>query len=228
MNPSEYILLKKKRTNLLERISSCKNNPTKLDALKALLETLNQEITEAEADTNIIKYLGLIDKKVALLKAIGMGRYYRKDVSEKEKELEQIQLTISIMETGEQKQNTPQPPQNVPQIQINTGDSNLKGCNDHSYYIINLGWSNDEDNQIVNCIRDFLNRSQYHKAEKTNDASRNENIMSWHYPFDTMEEQTSVKTLRMAATHMLDVLKSWYPETTDAEIFGRISKIHNK
>jgi hypothetical protein len=227
MNLSEYNLLKKKRTNLLKKIRSCKNNPTKLAAFKDLLETLNQEITEAEADANIAVYIDLLNKKVTLLKAIGVGRYYHKDVSEKEKELEQVVWSINKMESRDDKQNASQPPQNTPQVTQNTTTSNLNRCNDHSYYIINLGWSNDEENQIVNCIRDFLNRSQYHKVDKTTDASRKENIMSWHYPFDTLEEQTVVKTLRMAATHMLDVLKSWYPETTDAEIFGKISKIYN-
>lgn len=217
MNPSEYNLLKKKRTDLLKKIRLCKNNPSKSSAYKGMLETIDRCITEAEADANISRYLFLLNKKTTLSKAVSVGKYYNKDVSEKEKELQYVLSTLSKIENEDLTQNNTR----------NTSDSNLKGCNDHSYYIINLGWSNDEENQIVNCIRDFLNRSQYHKTEKTTDASRKENIMSWHYPFDTLEEQTVVKTLRMATTHMLDVLKSWYPETTDAEIFGKISKIYN-
>ncbi len=233
-----YNLLKDKKYNLTQNIKYSESNPDKINEHKSQLNKVNETIQEAEKQDNIIHYLDLCKRKIRLQQTIGSWKYYKKDTSKMEEALSEVQQEIEQLETQTERIETPTVQKPV-STQIETADPvlekldeilsklntpQLTQVSEPTYYIINLAWSKGQGNEIINAVRDFLNMTNYIESYSEMSDERDEHVISWKYTYDSLEEQATVKSIRMCASHLLDTLKTWRSGMTDAEIFHKVQK----
>lgn len=202
-------------------------------------ESIQQQVHDAEQDDIISNYISIKTRLTRTKKLIGCWTFYKKDTTkliEKQRALEEQLAGImhtNIIPSMDQRMQSPVDQQQTQQHYLDEITQILRNIEskldkpnineDHTYYIINLAWSK-EDGFIINTVRDFLDMSSHIHTSKEEEDSRNETMMTWKYYYDTLEEQSIVKSLLTAADHLLNVLKSRYPGQTDAEVFGKIQK----
>jgi len=250
----EYNRLKDSKYNLTQNIKYSEAGPEKIAELKRKLNEVEKKIAEAEKEENIQHYLDLLRRKIRLQQTIGSWKYYKKDTTQMEVNLKKIMDEVAELESEKTHMVVPlggpliggakptsirmdaeldhpdkQPncrelvQQILKEIGFTKPEASVNQGSEPTYYIINLAWSKEENN-VINAVRDFLNMSNYIESYSEMSDERDEYVMTWKYAYDSIEEQASVKALRMCACHLLDVLKTWNPDVTDAEVFGKAQK----
>ena len=211
MTAYQYIQLKNRRISIIHNIHSGSNTAKWKTELKRIDNTLK----EAEEDPEVQNYISLTKQKSKLQQTIGVWKRHHKDTTELESQMKAISDSIALLTTAPRESSsestpTPQPGQKMIHHTSPT------------YYIINLAWSRaDLNDKIINITRDFLNASNWIDRESNLSEDRGESILTWKFSYDTVEEQATVKAIKMCASHMIDTLKKW-SATTDAEVFGKI------
>ena len=234
----DYNFLKDKKYNLTQNIKYSEAKPEKIEEYKSQLSKVDEDIQEAEKQDNIIHYLDLCKRRIRLQQTIGSWKYYKKDTSKLEETLSEVQQEIERLETKTERIVIPSVcvPASDPigikdpvleklgEILGKLNAPQLTQVSEPTYYIINLAWSKGQGNDIINAVRDFLNMTNYIESYSEMSDERDEHVISWKYAYDTLEEQTTVKAIRMCAGHLLDTLKTWRSGMTDAEIFHKVQK----
>lgn len=235
----DYILLKVKKYNLTQNLKYADTKPEKINEHKAQLDEVEEAIREAEKQDNIVHYLNLCKRRIRLQQTIGSWKYYKKDTSKLEESLKSVQQEIEMLETvtyhdvSPVSSESPQQPTDSAKDQVaekldeilgKLNTPQLTQVSEPTYYIINLAWSKGQGNEIINTVRDFLNMTNYIESYSEMSDERDEHVITWKYSYDSFEEQTTVKAIRMCAGHLLDTLKAWRSGITDAEIFHKVQK----
>ena len=73
-------------------------------------------------------------------------------------------------------------------------------------------------------MSNHIEASKFNDTTSTSAGGRGSFMFTWKFPYDTVEEQAQVKALRICAVHLIDTLKSWSSDETDAEVFGKIQQ----
>ena len=239
----EYNRLKDSRYNIQQNIKYSDPSPEKKAELSKQLKQVEQAIQDAEKTELITKYLDLLKRKIRLQQTIGSWKYYKKDTTKMEENLATLIKEIEAME-ADPTQSVAKKPEDLTitqdlsipkelndllhkiakQLDGKSPSTQVTAGSEPTYYIINLAWSKDDGRGIVNMVRDFLNMSNYSETYSDISDEREEHVITWKFTYDTLEEQANVKALKMAATHMLDTLKTWYTCSADAEVFGKVQK----
>jgi len=233
----DYTLLKVKKYNLTQNIKYSDAKPEKINEYKSQLSEAEEAIRAAEKQDNIAHYLDLCKRRIRLQQTIGSWKYYKKDTSKMEEALDAVQQEIEALESvtyhnvSPATSEPPQPQQSNTDIEKKLDEildkiqtSQLTQASEPTYYIINLAWSKGQGNEIINAVRDFLNMTNFIESYSEMSDERDEHVISWKYAYDSLEEQTTVKAIRMCAGHLLDTLKTWRSGITDAEIFHKVQK----
>lgn len=242
----EYNKLKDTKYNLIQNIKYSEAGPEKVAELKKQLKQVEDDIVAAEKEETIIKYNDLIKRRIRLQQTIGSWKYYKKDTTKLEENLNLLIQEISAMELDHaatskpaisQQKTTTLNTRNVDEMfkvilekmGNSTPSTQVTAGSEPTYYIINLAWSRTGTDESANCIieavKDYLNMTNYTEASSDFSDERGERMITWKYNYDTIEEQANVKALKMAAVHLLDILKTqWNPGLTDAELFGKVQK----
>lgn len=213
----EYIRLKKRRVNMKTNIRSLPEDSKRFKLYKTKIVEIAEQLDELKHEENIAEYLRMCDRRANLKKQISCWKHYGKDASKLENQYEILNAKIISLEE------TDDPAKNISETEtinvINASETvKLTPTPDPTYYIINLAWTRIPFD-ISTAIKEFLCMSSYMGIEET------ANTISWKFSYDTIEEQANVKSLRICACHLLDVLKKLcQTEPTDAEIFGKIQK----
>lgn len=199
---TEYLGLKRKLRELEKSLDIIpKDNKDLTDSCQKKIDNISKQINLIEKTSIIVDYKKLLSQKTNLIQRISGFRRYKKDTSVLEHQLQELLDKIDNLD-----KQTVKPREQI----INTAQIN--------YYIINLAWSN-VDERILNILKEYLNRSTYINFEPC------EHMMRWKFSYDSLEERSHVKSLLMASSHMLDVLKDLYSKESDIEIFGKLIKI---
>lgn len=225
----DYKRLKTKKINISTSIkSSPDKNSTKVITLQARLKEINQQIADAEKEQAIIEYLNILKRKTRLQKQIGSWKRHKKDPTKMEEQLESLLERITEMESPL----TTNLPQSTTQqiVQVQKPTVTVNAPTESTYYIINLAGSKGISGQIVESVKQFLSMSNHIEFNKFDDTTstsaggRDSFMFTWKFSYDTVEEQAQVKALRICAVHLIDTLKSWSSDETDAEVFGKIQQ----
>lgn len=228
MTPYEYKEMKSRKANLytsLKKISDKKS--ARYHSKAGILDKINKQIADAEKeDPEIIAYLNMLKKCSRLRQTLGSWRYHKKDTSAIEAELNELSQKILLLEAAPSCCPIVVTQQEQPIVQQTTKpEPKVTQSPDPTYYIIKLAWSKGtpEDN-VIKSVQEFLDMTEYVNTKKIEASDRGEYVYEWSFYYDSTEEQIKVKSLRMCAMHLLNVLKTWAPGVTDAEVFGKIQK----
>lgn len=223
----EYLQLKTRLTNLNCSAKTVKSKE-RAEAIQKTITEVSEQIKYAETQEDVTTYLALLKKKQRLQQTIGARKYYNKDVSQLESQLNDILHQIDILKE------VPLPDLKPVQLNTPTNNSNelldrleqsvsklesilsISSAESNDYYIINLAWTMVTDS-IMDPVVEFMKMTNYISMNET------ANTISWKFAYDTIEEKAQAKSLQMCASHLLEVMKKAHSHwQSDAEIFGKI------
>lgn len=221
----EYLQLKTRLSNLRCSEKTVKTKE-RAEYIKKNIADITEQIKIAETQEDVTTYLSLIKKKQRLQQTIGSRKYYNKDASQLEEQLDDILHQIDILKE------VPLPKSN----QVNTTHINSNELLDrleqsitkiestlsisdgksNAYYIINLAWTSIIDS-VQNPVIEFMKMSNFISVTES------ANMITWKYSYDTIEERAQVKSLQVCASHLLEIVKKMFSDSwkIDAEIFGK-------
>lgn len=225
MNVASYLNLKKKRNNVADRLrlarrlrrrANIDTPDEKEKAFEQVLANYEKQIKEAENTDSVKEYLNLIKRKARLSQQKALNERRGKDIMKIIEQINELQNKIIIFEQVEPDEQVQKTTSRIPQ---QTPQPIIAQPKELVYYIINLAWTSITDS-IQGPVAEFMKMSNHISVTES------PNMITWKYPYDTIEEMAQVKALQMCASHLLEVVKKSVGDTwkSDAEVFGKIQK----